>query len=94
MVIAAVFQLFDGVQGVAGGALRGAGDVRFAFVATVVAYWVLALPAALWLAFPAGWGARGLWWGMTLGLFAAAVALGARFLAISGRVIPRVDQPE
>jgi MATE family multidrug resistance protein len=92
VVIAAVFQLFDGVQGVAGGALRGAGDVRFAFAANVVAYWALGLPVALWLGFATGWGARGLWWGMTLGLMAAALVLGARFVLLSGRVIARVDQ--
>jgi MATE family multidrug resistance protein len=49
MLIAAVFQLFDGMQGVASGALRGAGDVRFAFLSNVVGYWFFGVPLALWL---------------------------------------------
>ena len=91
VIIASVFQLFDGVQAVAGGALRGAGDVRFAFAANVIAYWALGLPIALWLAFPVGWGARGLWWGMTFGLIAAAIVLAGRFVLLSARVIQRID---
>ena len=49
--IAALFQLFDGVQAVAAGALRGAGDVRFPFVANVVAHWFVGFPVALTLGF-------------------------------------------
>ena len=51
MRIAALFQLFDGVQAVAAGALRGAGDVRFPFVANVVAHWFVGFPIALTLGF-------------------------------------------
>src|SRR5258706_103090 len=72
--IAGVFQLFDGVQAVAGGALRGAGDVRFSFYANLTAYWVIGLPLALVLGFTLGWGAPGIWWGLTLGLILVAVA--------------------
>jgi len=91
LLIAAVFQLFDGIQGVASGALRGAGDVRFAFLANLVAYWVLGLPVALGLAFGLGWGAQGLWWGMTFALVLVALVLAARFVRVSGRAIARVD---
>jgi MATE family multidrug resistance protein len=88
--IAGVFQLFDGVQAVAGGALRGAGDVRFSFYANVAAYWVIGLPLALVLGFTLGWGAAGIWWGLTLGLILVAFALVARFVALTKRTLVRV----
>jgi MATE family multidrug resistance protein len=88
--IAAVFQLFDGVQAVAAGALRGAGDVRFPFVANVVAHWLVGFPVALVLGFVLHGGARGLWWGLTAGLVVVSVALAARFAAVTKRTIARV----
>jgi MATE family multidrug resistance protein len=87
--IAAVFQLFDGVQAVAGGALRGAADVRYAFVTNVIAYWVLGLPLALVLAFGLGGGAPGLWWGLTAGLIVTSWVLTRRFARISAGRIAR-----
>lgn len=78
--IAALFQLFDGIQAVAGGALRGRGDVRFSFVAGVCSYWLIGFPVAVVLAFPLHLGPVGLWIGLTVGLITAAFALGARFL--------------
>lgn len=89
LVIAAAFQLFDGIQGVAAGALRGAGDVRFAFLANVAAHWMIGFPVALFLAFRAGMGARGLWWGLALGLALVAASLTARFLVVSKRRLVR-----
>lgn len=88
--IAALFQLFDGMQAVAAGALRGAGDVRFPFVANVLAHWGVGLPIALWLGFGLGLGAPGLWWGLTAGLITVALALTARFLWIARGPIARV----
>jgi MATE family multidrug resistance protein len=88
--IAALFQLFDGVQVVAAGALRGAGDVRFPFVANVVAHWLVGFPIALLLGFALKGGAPGLWWGLTAGLVVVSVALAWRFAVISKRVIARV----
>jgi len=88
--IAAVFQLFDGVQAVAAGALRGAGDVRFPFIANVVAHWLVGFPTALVLGFALHGGARGLWWGLTAGLVVISVVLAARFAAITKRAIARV----
>lgn len=90
--IAAVFQLFDGVQGVASGALRGAGDVRFAFFANLVGYWVIGLPVALALGFGAGLGAPGLWWGLTLGLVLVSIVLVARFVVLTRGKIERVER--
>ncbi len=88
LLIAAAFQLFDGVQGVASGALRGVSDVRFAFATNVVAHWFFGLPLALYLAFHLKWGAVGLWWGLTLGLALVSIALLARFIRIT-RVAPQ-----
>ena len=88
--IAAVFQLFDGVQAVAAGALRGAGDVRFPFVANVIAHWFVGFPVALVLGFALHGGAPGLWWGLTAGLVVISIALAARFAVVTRRAIARV----
>ncbi len=88
--IAALFQVFDGVQAVAAGALRGAGDVRFPFVINVVAHWVVGFPAALLLGFGLHRGAQGLWWGLTAGLVFVSAMLAARFAFITGRDIAPV----
>jgi MATE family multidrug resistance protein len=73
--VAALFQLFDGLQVVTIGVLRGLGDTRTPMVAALIGYWVLALPAGWALAFPAGFGVRGLWFGMLVGLFTVGVSL-------------------
>jgi MATE family multidrug resistance protein len=70
--IAAAFQVSDGTQVVGGGILRGMGRTRPAAVFNLVAYYLLALPTAYLLAFDAGLGLRGLWWGLFLGLTAVA----------------------
>jgi len=73
--IAGAFQIFDGIQVVGGGILRGMGRTRPAAVFNLVAYFVLGLPVAYWLAFERGMGVAGIWWGLTLGLMAVAVLL-------------------
>lgn len=89
LVVGAAFQLFDGVQVVAAGALRGAADVRFAFVANVGAHWLVGLPLALWLGFRAGLGAQGLWIGLLAGLGLVALLLLWRFVVIARGPIAR-----
>ncbi|MCA9637035.1 MAG: MATE family efflux transporter [Myxococcales bacterium] len=75
--VAAAFQLFDGLQVVGGGILRGMGRTRPAAVFNLVGYYVLGLPLAIWLAFPFGQdlGVSGLWWGLTLALGVIAALL-------------------
>ncbi len=90
LLIAAAFQLFDGVQAVAAGALRGAGDVRYPFVANVFAHWAVGFPAACLFGFVFGMGVRGIWWGLTSGLVCVSVLLASRFLRISRGEIARV----
>jgi len=85
--IAAVFQLFDGVQCVAGGALRGAGDLKFAFAGAAIGYWLVGFPVALLLGFGLNMGASGLWWGLTLGLVTVAIVLSARFWLLTAKPI-------
>jgi multidrug resistance protein, MATE family len=80
LVIAAIFQLFDGSQVVSTGALRGLTDVKIPTLINFVAYWVLALPAAYLLGFKGSWGPVGVWVGLAAGLAVAALALLARFL--------------
>jgi len=66
--IAGVFQVFDGVQVVAGGVLRGLGDTRAPMIANLVGYWLIAIPLSIYLGFGAALGPAGLWWGLVLGL--------------------------
>lgn len=76
--IAAVFELFDGLQVVATGALRGIGDARTPLMAHFAGYWLIGLPVAYALCFPAGWGAPGIW----VGLSAALIAIGAMLVLV------------
>jgi MATE family multidrug resistance protein len=73
--VAAVFQLFDGVQTVATGALRGSGDTRTPMLANLVAYWFIGLPAGSVLCFYFAWGALGIWIGLCAGLILIGLAL-------------------
>ena len=76
--LAAVFQVFDGIQVTSIGILRGLGDTRTPMISGLLGYWAIGLPVSLWLGFRAGRGPVGLWWGLVLGLALAAVFLLAR----------------
>jgi MATE family multidrug resistance protein len=71
----AAFQLFDGIQTVATGALRGAGDTRTPMLCHFTAYWIIGLPLGAWLCFRRGWGALGLWVGLSLALILIGIVL-------------------
>ena len=75
LLVAAAFQLFDGLQTVATGALRGAGDTRTPMFANFVAYWLIGLPLGYLLAFRMEWGALGIWIGLCIGLMIIGSAL-------------------
>jgi multidrug resistance protein, MATE family len=68
LLVAAAFQLFDGLQTVATGALRGTGETRTPMLANLVAYWFIGLPVGYVLCFRLGWGALGIWIGLCVGL--------------------------
>lgn len=77
--IAAVFQVADGVQVAASGALQGVKDTRVPMLIAVCTYWGIGLTTGYVLGLRWGWGAPGLWWGLVVGLSAAAVILSLRF---------------
>jgi len=76
--IAGYFQIFDGLQVVSAGVLRGAGDTRAPLVVNILGFWFIGLPTSLLLGFQLGFGPQGLWWGFVAGLGAVAVFLLAR----------------
>jgi len=73
--IAAIFALFDGLQVVATGVLRGAGDTRSPMLASLVGYWIIGLPLGYAMCFRHGFGVVGLWIGLSAGLITVAIAL-------------------
>lgn len=73
--LAAAFQIFDGIQTVSTGALRGLGETRFPMIANFVGYWILGLPLGIFLCFGLHWGIYGLWIGLTLALIVIATTL-------------------
>ena len=75
LLVAAAFQLFDGLQTVATGALRGSGDTRTPMFANLIAYWFIGLPAGYLLCFHLGWGAFGVWIGLCVGLMMIGTVL-------------------
>lgn len=94
LAVAAVFQLFDGVQVVATGALRGTGDTRTPMVANLVAHWLVGLPAGYALCFWSGHGVFGLWMGLCLGLIFVSVLLTAVWSRrVKTLVAPPVEKP-
>lgn len=84
--IAALFQLFDGLQVVATGALRGLGDTRSPMLAHLVGYWAIGLPVAYLLCFHFGWGVSGIW----AGLSAALILIGMALVAVWRRRIKEI----
>jgi MATE family multidrug resistance protein len=75
LAVAAAFQLFDGIQTVATGALRGTGDTRTPMICHLVGYWLIGLPLGYALCFVVGWGAVGLWTGLCIALILIGLVL-------------------
>ena len=84
--IAAFFQIFDGMQVVALGALRGMEDTKIPTTITLISYWILGIPFCYLFAFVLSFGAQGIWWGLSIGLFVAAVLLLLRFNFVSKKL--------
>lgn len=87
MIIAALFQLSDGVQVVALGSLRGIQDVKIPSIITFIAYWIITIPLGYYLCVTLKMGAYGMWIALGFGLTASAVMLVYRFLKLSSRKI-------
>jgi MATE family multidrug resistance protein len=90
--IAGAFQIFDGVQVVGCGILRGMGRVRPAMLFNLLGYWMLGLPLGAYLAFAGGWGLAGIWWGLCCGLGTVAALL-VVFVALRGPAAALVATP-
>ena len=93
--IAAVFQVFDGVQIVSNGVLRGSGDTRTPMLVYMFGYWAFGLPLAYWLGMVRGWGPAGMWWALVAALAVVAAVLVTRVRARLARTVARteVEQP-
>jgi MATE family multidrug resistance protein len=75
LFVAAVFQLFDGLQGVTTGALRGLSNTRTAMLWNLAGHWLVGLPLGYLLCFGWGLGVVGLWWGLSTGLIICGIGL-------------------
>src|ERR1700730_5506408 len=78
IAIAALFQVFDGMQVIAAGALRGYRDTMVPMLLATFGYWGAGFAGGWLLALPLGYGAVGLWWGLALGLAVVAILLTLR----------------
>lgn len=85
LAIAGVFQIFDGLQVVFAGALRGLADVRVPLAAAFVAYWMVALPSGWWFGVRGGGGLESMWVGLAAGLALGAAWLGTRLARLTRR---------
>jgi MATE family multidrug resistance protein len=92
ITIGGAFQLFDGIQVVSAGALRGAGLTSWTMRANLVAYWLIAFPLVLALGLGMHLGTRGIWWGLTAGLACAAALLSTKFASISRAPVVRLER--
>jgi MATE family multidrug resistance protein len=75
LLLATFFQIFDGIQVVAIGTLRGAASTRASMISNLVGHWFIGLPIGAFLCFKMGWGAAGIWTGLTTGLAVVSVVL-------------------
>ncbi|QVI23397.1 MATE family efflux transporter [Nocardia tengchongensis] len=82
LLIAIVLQFFDAAQNIGVGLLRGLKDTKAGFRLSLVGYWGVGLPTAPLLAFPAGLGAAGVWWGLTAGLATTAALMLRRYFRL------------
>jgi len=89
--IAGVFQVFDGLQIVSSGALRGLGDTRVPMLINLLGFWLVGIPVSLGLGFGLGFGPRGLWWGVVVGLAVVAALLMARIGVRLSRPMQRLQ---
>ena len=87
LLVAAVFQISDGLQVVVLGALRGLQDVKIPMYMTFVAYWVVGFPISIYLGLYTSFGASGIWLGLLAGLSVAAILLYLRFNYLTKKLI-------
>jgi MATE family multidrug resistance protein len=88
--IAGIFQVFDGIQVVAAGVLRGVADTRVPMLVNLLGFWFVGLPVSAWAGFGLGLGPTGIWWGLAVGIGSVAVLLLLRVRARFGRDLRRL----
>lgn len=88
LLIAAVFQVFDGLQAIASHALRGLKDAAVPLVIAGIGYWLIGLGSGYVFGFRFGWGAPGLWGGVAIGLAFTGTLLAWRFELLAKRQLP------
>ena len=86
LIIAAAFQISDGLQAVGLGVLRGLTDVKVPTIVTFVAYWLIAIPIGYWFAFHGGFGVQGVWYGLSIGLTISGILHIWRFNRLSKKI--------
>ena len=86
LLIAGLFQIFDGIQVTSAGALRGFEDTRTPMLIGVLSYWGIALPISYLCAFQLGFGPPGIWFGFVAGLAVACAALVTRLMLFVARI--------
>lgn len=91
LAAAAMFQLFDGLQVVASGALRGTGDTRTSMLVNLASHWGIGLPTGSILGFVVGWGVFGIWVGLSIGLICAGACLLIGWARVAARL--RREEP-
>ena len=86
LIIAAAFQISDGIQAAGLGVLRGLTDVKVPTLITFVAYWVLAIPGGYIMGFVLGYGIDGIWYALSGGLTVAAILHITRFKKLTDKI--------
>ncbi|MDP4680639.1 MAG: MATE family efflux transporter [Cyclobacteriaceae bacterium] len=87
LIIAAIFQVSDGVMAVGLGVLRGLADVRYPTFVIFFAFWIIAIPMGYILGIQLEMGAKGIWYGLLCGLTTGAIFAFLRFKNLSGRLL-------
>jgi MATE family multidrug resistance protein len=87
LIMAAIFQVSDGLQVAGAGALRGFKDARIPMLLNLLAYWGVGFPLAWWLGIAQGRGPEGVWMGLIVGLTVCAVLLNVRYWIVSSRAL-------
>ncbi len=87
LIIAALFQISDGIQVVVLGALRGLQDVKIPTIITFIAYWIIGFPISYYLGLYTSYKSTGIWIGLLAGLTASAILLGVRFVYLSKSLV-------
>lgn len=87
LIIAALFQLSDGIQVVVLGCLRGIQDVKMPSIITFIAYWLITIPLGFYLCYTINMGAFGMWIALGLGLTISSILLVIRYIKLTNKKI-------